>query len=166
MSWASGSSRTPPLGRGFLSGQIQSVDDLDENDFRRHNPRFTSENFGHNFQLVDRVRQIAREKNITPAQLALAWVLQQGVVPIPGTKRVHYLEENAAAIDIKLGDDELARKPSRGLTRLPAPAGARSLKVSPSCANLHDHDSLSTITAVALREASVSLSGKETARHG
>jgi aryl-alcohol dehydrogenase-like predicted oxidoreductase len=98
-----------PLGRGFLSGEIQSIDELDETDFRRHNPRFTGENFTRNLQLVDRVRQIAGEKGVTPAQLALAWVLHQGVVPIPGTKRVRYLEENVAAVGIKLSDDELAR---------------------------------------------------------
>ena len=107
-----------PLGRGFLSGQIQSLDDLDEDDFRRHNPRFTGENFTRNLQLVDRVRQIAAEKGVTPAQLALAWVLHQNVVPIPGTKRVRYLEDNAAAAEIKLSDDELARIDSA------APVGA------------------------------------------
>ena len=89
--------------------EIKSIDDLDENDFRRRNPRFTGENFARNVQQVDRVREIAGEKGITPAQLALAWVLHQGVVPIPGTKRVRYLEENVAAVDVKLSDDELAR---------------------------------------------------------
>lgn len=98
-----------PIGRGFLSGRIQSIDDLDEDDFRRDNPRFNGENFTRNLQLVDRVRKIAGEKGVTPAQLALAWVLHRGVVPIPGTKRVRYLEENAAAVDIALSDDELAR---------------------------------------------------------
>ncbi len=97
-----------PIGRGFLSGRIHSLDDLDENDFRRHHPRFTGENLTRNLQLVDRVRQIAQQKNVTPAQLALAWVLHQGVVPIPGTKRVRYLEENAAAVGITLSDEELA----------------------------------------------------------
>jgi len=100
-----------PLGRGFLSGRITSVDDLDPDDFRRSNPRFQGENFGRNLELVERVREIADEKGITPSQLALAWVLAQGedVVPIPGTKRVHYLEENAAAADVELAEDELAR---------------------------------------------------------
>jgi len=100
-----------PLGRGFLSGRITSVDDLDPDDFRRSNPRFQGENFGRNLELVERVREIANEKGITPSQLALAWVLAQGedVVPIPGTKRVHYLEENAAAADVELAEDELAR---------------------------------------------------------
>jgi aryl-alcohol dehydrogenase-like predicted oxidoreductase len=100
-----------PLGRGFLSGRIQSVEDLDPDDFRRSNPRFQGENFGRNLELVDRVGEIAAEKGITPSQLALAWVLAQGedIVPIPGTKRVRYLEENAAAADIEFGEDGLAR---------------------------------------------------------
>jgi aryl-alcohol dehydrogenase-like predicted oxidoreductase len=100
-----------PLGRGFLSGRITSVDDLDPDDFRRSNPRFQGENFGRNLELVERVREIAEEKGATPSQLALAWVLAQGedIVPIPGTKRVRYLEENAAAAGVELTDDELAR---------------------------------------------------------
>jgi aryl-alcohol dehydrogenase-like predicted oxidoreductase len=100
-----------PLGRGFLSGQIKSLDDLAENDFRRHNPRFQGENFQRNIDLVDRVEEIAREKSVTAGQLALAWVLAQGddVVPIPGTKRVRYLEENAAAAGVELTPDDLAR---------------------------------------------------------
>jgi aryl-alcohol dehydrogenase-like predicted oxidoreductase len=100
-----------PLGRGFLSGKIRSVDDLDEGDFRRHGPRFQGENFDKNLELVRRVEEIAAEKDVTPAQLALAWVLHQGddIVPIPGTKRVKYLEENAAAVDIMLSDEDLKR---------------------------------------------------------
>ncbi len=100
-----------PLGRGFLSGRIRSIDDLDSDDFRRSNPRFQGENFDRNLELVERVREIAEEKGVTPAQLALAWVLSRGkdIVPIPGTKRVAYLEENAAAADIELTDDELTR---------------------------------------------------------
>jgi aryl-alcohol dehydrogenase-like predicted oxidoreductase len=100
-----------PLGRGFLSGRIQSVDDLDPDDFRRRNPRFQGENFARNLELVDRVREIAAEKGVTPAQLALAWVLSRGddIVPIPGTKRVHYLEENAGAVEVGLTEDDLAR---------------------------------------------------------
>jgi aryl-alcohol dehydrogenase-like predicted oxidoreductase len=100
-----------PLGRGFLSGEIRSIDDLAENDFRRRNPRFQGENFAKNLELVDRVRQIAEEKGVTPSQLALAWVLHQGddIVPIPGTKRVKYLEENAAAADVTLTPEDLAR---------------------------------------------------------
>jgi aryl-alcohol dehydrogenase-like predicted oxidoreductase len=100
-----------PLGRGFLSGRIQSVDDLDADDFRRNNPRFQGENFGKNLALVERVREIADEKGVSPAQLALAWVLHRGddVVPIPGTKRVSYLEENAVAVEVELTEDDLAR---------------------------------------------------------
>jgi aryl-alcohol dehydrogenase-like predicted oxidoreductase len=100
-----------PLGRGFLSGQIRSVDDLPENDFRRHGPRFQGENFQRNLGLVAQVEEIAAEKGVTPSQLALAWVLAQGddIVPIPGTKRVKYLEENAAAVDVELTEDDLRR---------------------------------------------------------
>jgi aryl-alcohol dehydrogenase-like predicted oxidoreductase len=100
-----------PLGRGFLSGQIQSPDDLPEDDFRRSNPRFQGENFQRNLDLVERVREIAAEKDVAPSQLALAWLLHQGedIVPIPGTKRREYLEENAAAAEIELSADELAR---------------------------------------------------------
>ena len=100
-----------PLGRGFLSGSIRSIDDLDENDFRRHSPRFQGENFEKNLELLARVREIATEKGATPSQLALAWVLAQGedVVPIPGTKRRHYLDENIAALRIELDADDLTR---------------------------------------------------------
>ncbi|NHC13749.1 aldo/keto reductase [Motilibacter deserti] len=100
-----------PLGRGFLSGQIRSLDDLAEDDFRRHNPRFQGENFARNLELLDAVRAIAEEKGVTPSQLALAWVLAQGedVVPIPGTKRRAYLQENIGADDVALTDEELRR---------------------------------------------------------
>lgn len=100
-----------PLGRGFLTGAIKSVDDFDADDFRRHNPRFQGENFDKNLRLVDAVSAIAAEKGCTPAQLALAWVLAQGdhLVPIPGTKRVKTLEENAAAVDVVLTPEDLAR---------------------------------------------------------
>jgi aryl-alcohol dehydrogenase-like predicted oxidoreductase len=100
-----------PLGRGFLSGRIRSVDDLVEGDFRRNHPRFQGENFQRNLELADAVRAIADEKGVTPAQLALAWVLSRGedIVPIPGTKRRTYLEENVGAVDIELTDDDLAR---------------------------------------------------------
>jgi aryl-alcohol dehydrogenase-like predicted oxidoreductase len=100
-----------PLGRGFLSGRIRSVDDLDPDDFRRSNPRFQGKNFKRNLELVERVREIAEEKGVTPAQLALAWVLRQehDIVPIPGTKRVRYLEENARAVGIALSEEDLAR---------------------------------------------------------
>jgi aryl-alcohol dehydrogenase-like predicted oxidoreductase len=100
-----------PLGRGFLSGRIRSLDDLDENDFRRGSPRFEGENFERNLELVDRVQEIASEKEVTPGQLALAWVLHQGedLVPIPGTKRRSYLEENLAAAEVELSDEDLRR---------------------------------------------------------
>ena len=102
-----------PLGRGFLTGQITSPEDFEEGDFRRHNPRFQGENFARNLELVDRVRRLAQEKNCTPGQLALAWVMSRSqppteVVPIPGTKRRRYLEENAEAAEIELTADELA----------------------------------------------------------
>jgi aryl-alcohol dehydrogenase-like predicted oxidoreductase len=100
-----------PLGRGFLTGRFRSPDDFDDNDFRKHHPRFQGENFQRNLDLVERVRAIAEEKGCTPGQLALAWVMRRGedVVPIPGTKHVRYLEENVAALDVTLGDDDLAR---------------------------------------------------------
>jgi aryl-alcohol dehydrogenase-like predicted oxidoreductase len=100
-----------PLGRGFLSGQIKSLDDLDETDFRRRGPRFQGENFQKNLELVAKVEEIASEKGVTPSQLALAWVLAQGddIVPIPGTKRVKYLEENVGAVDVQLTEDDLRR---------------------------------------------------------
>src|SRR5215217_3627470 len=100
-----------PLGRGFLSGAITKPDDLAEDDFRRNNPRFQGENFRKNLELVDRVREIADEKGVTPGQLALAWLLHRGedIVPIPGTKRRAYLEENAAAAEIELTQEDLRR---------------------------------------------------------
>jgi aryl-alcohol dehydrogenase-like predicted oxidoreductase len=99
-----------PLGRGFLTGQITSPDDFEPDDFRRYNPRFQGENFARNLKLVDRVREIAADKDCTPGQLALAWVLAQGddIVPIPGTKRRSYLEQNVEATEISLSDSELA----------------------------------------------------------
>jgi aryl-alcohol dehydrogenase-like predicted oxidoreductase len=103
-----------PIGRGFLSGQIRSIDDLAPDDFRRHSPRFQGAAFQQNLDLVERVREIADEKGVTASQLALAWVMAQSgrngnpdVVPIPGTKRVTYLEENAAAAELELSDDDL-----------------------------------------------------------
>jgi aryl-alcohol dehydrogenase-like predicted oxidoreductase len=100
-----------PLGRGFLSGRIRSPEDLDEDDWRRDNPRFQGENFEKNLELVDRVQQIAAERDIPPARLALAWLLHQGrdIAPIPGTTRADHLESNAAAAEIELGDDEIRR---------------------------------------------------------
>jgi aryl-alcohol dehydrogenase-like predicted oxidoreductase len=100
-----------PLGRGFLTGQFKSFEDLAADDYRRHSPRFQGENFQKNLDLVTRVGQLAKEKHCTPGQLALAWLLAQGedVIPIPGTKRRKYLEENAAAVDLKLSADDLRR---------------------------------------------------------
>jgi aryl-alcohol dehydrogenase-like predicted oxidoreductase len=100
-----------PLGRGFLTGQIRKPEDLAEDDFRRHNPRFQGENFQRNLELVERVEEIAAEKDATPGQLALAWVLAQGddLVPIPGTKRVSYLEENLGAAAVKLSEEDVRR---------------------------------------------------------
>ena len=99
-----------PLGRGFLTGQITSPDDFGEDDFRRNHPRFTGENFARNLDLVERVRELAERKGATPSQLAIAWVLAQGedVVPIPGTKRRRYLEENLGALEVELTGDDLA----------------------------------------------------------
>jgi len=100
-----------PLGRGFLTGQIKSFEDLDADDFRRYSPRFQGANFAKNLSLVEHLTVIAREKGVTPGQLALAWVLSRGdnIIPIPGTKRQRYLEENVAAVDISFTADELAR---------------------------------------------------------
>jgi aryl-alcohol dehydrogenase-like predicted oxidoreductase len=100
-----------PLGRGFLTGRFTSPYELAEGDFRRNHPRFRGENLERNLELVRRVEELADEKGATPGQVALAWVLSRGddVVPIPGTKRVRYLEENAAAADLELTDDDLQR---------------------------------------------------------
>lgn len=100
-----------PLGRGMLTGQVRRFEDLAEDDYRRNNPRFQGENFQRNLDLVEKVGEIAREKGCSPAQLALAWVLAQGgdIVPIPGTKRRQYLEENLGAAAVSLSDEELAR---------------------------------------------------------
>jgi aryl-alcohol dehydrogenase-like predicted oxidoreductase len=100
-----------PLGRGFLTGQINTFDDLAEDDWRRHSPRFQGENFNRNLRLVRKIQEMATEKGCTPAQLALAWVLAQGedIVPIPGTKRITYLEENLAALQVELTREDLNR---------------------------------------------------------
>jgi aryl-alcohol dehydrogenase-like predicted oxidoreductase len=99
-----------PLGRGFLTGAITSVDDLAPDDFRRYSPRFAEEALAANLRLVEAIKGIAAEKGVTPGQIALSWVMAQGddVVPIPGTKRRRYLEENAAAADVELTETELA----------------------------------------------------------
>jgi aryl-alcohol dehydrogenase-like predicted oxidoreductase len=100
-----------PLGRGFLSGEYKSPDDFHQSDFRRLNPRFQGENFKRNLEVVERVNQIATEKGVTPSQLALAWVFERGqdIVPIPGTKRRKYLDENAAAVKVQLSQSDLNR---------------------------------------------------------
>ncbi len=100
-----------PLGRGFLSGEIKTIDDLEDDDWRRTNPRFQDDNFDKNIKLVERIKEIAEEKGVAASQLALAWVLAQGedLVPIPGTKRRKYIEQNAAAVDIELTADEVER---------------------------------------------------------
>ena len=100
-----------PLGRGFLTGEIKSYEDIPEDDYRRNDPRYQGENFAKNMELVDVAKDIARSKNAAPGQIALAWLLAQGedIVPIPGTKRLKYLEENAASVAVALTADDLAR---------------------------------------------------------
>jgi len=112
-----------PLGRGFLAGRFSSPDELDEGDFRRNGPRFTGDNLEANLRLAAKVKEIAAEKDVTPAQLAIAWVLAQGedLVPIPGTKRRTYLEQNAAAVDVELTKEDLSRIDAE----LPKVAGER-----------------------------------------
>jgi aryl-alcohol dehydrogenase-like predicted oxidoreductase len=122
-----------PLGRGFLSGRFTSPDELDADDFRRHGPRFTGDALKQNLGLAAKVRELAEEKGITPGQLALAWVLAQGddVVPIPGTKRRTYLEENLAAADVALTEDDLALIAAE----IPAAAGDRYDRTGMSTVN-------------------------------
>jgi aryl-alcohol dehydrogenase-like predicted oxidoreductase len=117
-----------PLGRGFLTGQIKSMDQLDDTDFRRRNPRFAGTNLDRNLRIVTEVEAVAAEAGVTPAQVALAWLLAQGddIVPIPGTRRVSRLEENVAATEVKLSAEQLAR-----LGALPAPAGDRYEDMTP-----------------------------------
>ncbi|MGZ8796283.1 MAG: aldo/keto reductase [Thermoanaerobaculia bacterium] len=100
-----------PIGRGFLSGRFRTIDDFDADDYRRNSPRFKGENFAKNLVLVGEIEKIAKRKGVTPAQLAIAWLLHQGrdIVPIPGSKTIAHLEENAAAVDIELAREELAR---------------------------------------------------------
>jgi aryl-alcohol dehydrogenase-like predicted oxidoreductase len=127
-----------PIGRGFLSGEIRSLDDLAPDDFRRRNPRFQGEAFEQNLRLVDRVRELADEKGVTASQLALAWVMAQGdrddnpaIVPIPGTKRVAYVEENAAAADVELTEEDLRRLDEA------APVGAAQGDRYPDMSTVH-----------------------------
>ena len=98
-----------PLGRGFLTGRFKKFEDFESDDYRRHSPRFQGENFNKNLELVKEIENMARDKKVTPAQLALAWVLAQGedIVPIPGTKHIKYLIDNADSVNIKLEKDEL-----------------------------------------------------------
>jgi len=112
-----------PLGRGFLTGEIKSVQDLGANDYRRTDPRFQGENLAHNIALVERVKQLASQKDATPGQIALAWLLHKGndIVPIPGTRRPQYLAENIAATQISLSADEVAHLE----TAVGKPAGDR-----------------------------------------
>ena len=100
-----------PLGRGFLTGRYRSIDDLAPDDYRRRSPRFAGENFRKNLDVLERIEELAREKGVTPSQLALAWVLHRGedIVPIPGTKHVKYLEENVRALEVRLSEEELQR---------------------------------------------------------
>jgi aryl-alcohol dehydrogenase-like predicted oxidoreductase len=100
-----------PLGHGFLTGQVRSIDDLDDSDFRKTNPRFTGENFQRNLALADEVQAVAAEAGATPAQVALAWLLTRGsdIAPFPGTKRVARVEENVAADGVELTDEQLRR---------------------------------------------------------
>jgi aryl-alcohol dehydrogenase-like predicted oxidoreductase len=123
-----------PLGRGFLSGRFTTPDELAEDDFRRTQPRFQGDNLEANMRIVGKLREIAEEKDITPAQLALAWVLAQGedIVPIPGTKRREYLEENATAADVELTDEDLARIDEE----LPEVAGERYEETGMAAVNL------------------------------
>jgi aryl-alcohol dehydrogenase-like predicted oxidoreductase len=111
-----------PLGRGFLTGEIKQINDLDADDYRRISPRFMDENFAKNFELVEKIKEIADAKSCTSAQIALAWVMANGenIVPIPGTKRLKYLEQNAEATEISFTSDELA-----SLANIGKPAGER-----------------------------------------
>ncbi len=118
-----------PLGRGFLTGQIKRIEDLEADDYRRHSPRFQGENFQKNLHLVDEINSIASDKGCAPAQLALAWVLAQGsdIVPIPGTKKRKYLEENIRALDVRLEAADLAR-----IDRVIPPGAASGERYAPA----------------------------------
>jgi aryl-alcohol dehydrogenase-like predicted oxidoreductase len=125
-----------PLGRGFLSGQFKTVEDLPANDYRRLSPRFQGDNFQKNLDLVREIERVATSKNCMPSQLALAWVLAQGddIVPIPGTKRVKYLDENLGALNVQLTPDELQR--IDGILPAGAAAGDRYPAMSLRAVNL------------------------------
>jgi len=114
-----------PLGRGFLTGRFRTPEDIPQDDWRRRHPRFEGENFQRNLHLAETVKRIAEEVGCTPAQLALAWVLAQcqDIIPIPGTKRVHYLEENVGALKVSLNESQLGRLDAA--FPLGATAGAR-----------------------------------------
>jgi len=122
-----------PLGRGFLTGQIKKYEDLAADDYRRNSPRFQGENFQKNFDLVARVESIAKEKHCTPSQLVLAWLLVQSgnIIPIPGTKRRTYLEEDAGAINVKLTPEDLRRieevAPKGAVSGMRYPEGAMKM---------------------------------------
>jgi aryl-alcohol dehydrogenase-like predicted oxidoreductase len=118
-----------PLGRGFLTGQIKRIEDLEADDYRRHSPRFQGENFQKNLHLVDEINSIASDKGCAPAQLALAWVLAQGndIVPIPGTKKRKYLEENVRALEVELTASDLAR-----IDRVIPPGAASGERYAPA----------------------------------
>jgi aryl-alcohol dehydrogenase-like predicted oxidoreductase len=122
-----------PIGRGFLSGRFRTMDDLEPDDYRRNSPRFQGENFAKNLQLVKRIETIAKEKGATPAQLAIAWLLAQGddIVPIPGSKRIEHLEENAAAVKVQLSPEDVARIDEV------APKGATAGERYPSMASVN-----------------------------
>jgi aryl-alcohol dehydrogenase-like predicted oxidoreductase len=124
-----------PLGRGFLTGQIKTIDDLAPDDYRRNSPRFQGENFQKNLALLKEIEAIAADRNCAPSQLALAWVLAQGqdIVPIPGTKRRKYLEQNVAAVDLKLTPDDIARSERA----MPAGAAAGTRYAAPQMAALN-----------------------------
>jgi aryl-alcohol dehydrogenase-like predicted oxidoreductase len=125
-----------PLGRGFLTGAFKSPDDFDPDDTRRNHPRFMGENFKRNLELVEKVKQLAAQAGVTASQLALAWVLAQGedIVPIPGTKRRKYIEENAAAVDLALAPDLVDNL--RGIFPPDAAAGDRYVPAMKALVNL------------------------------
>ena len=121
-----------PLGRGFLTGAIKTTDNLDENDFRRFNPRFQGENFEYNLKILNRIEELAAKNNCTTPQLALAWLLAQegNIVPIAGTKHTKYLEDNVGAVNIKITKEEL-----EALDKIAPPGAAKGLRYSETAMN-------------------------------